>query len=252
MTESTPPPGSQPPPPPPGSVPPPPPPPGSGTPPPTPPPPGQPTTAADDYPTDIQIDFPDRELNRTTTFFRLFTVIPIAIILSAIGGAFYAYGGDGAGASGATAGGLLVLPTALMIIFREKYPRWWFDFNYQLLAFMNRVGAYFLLLSDRYPSTDTDQYVHLRLEYPNVDTDLNRFMPLVKWLLAIPHYVALFFLGIGVFFATVFAWFAILFTGRYPQDIFDFVVGYIRWYNRVVAYVAVLTTDKYPPFRLSP
>lgn len=244
MNDSTPPAGSGPPPPPPGS-PPPPPAPGAST----PPPPGPITAEA--YPLDLKIEFPDRELNRMTTFFRVFTVIPIAIILGLIAGS-YASGGYDSDAVTVTGGGLLVLPTALMIIFREKYPRWWFDFNVQLLAFMNRVGAYFLLLSDRYPSTDEEQYVKLTIDYPVVETELNRFMPLVKWLLVIPHYFALFFLGIGVFFATIYAWFAILFTGRYPQDIFDFVVGFIRWHNRVAAYAFLLTTDKYPPFRLSP
>lgn len=248
MTESTPPSGSEPPPPPPGSVPPPPPPPGQAAAPPPPPPPPGGTVTANDYPLDLQIDFPEGEQNRMTTFFRLFTVIPIAIVIGTIGGS---YSGEYAGYSG---GGLalLTVPVALMLIFREKYPRWWFEFNHQLLAFSNRVSAYFVLLSDKYPSTDEEQYVHLTLEYPNVDTELNRFMPLVKWLLAIPHYIALFFLGIGAFFATLYAWFAILFTGHYPRDVFDFMVGYIRWWNRVAAYAILLTTDRYPPFRLSP
>lgn len=247
MNDSTPPAGSEPPPPPPPGSTPPPPPPGGGEPP---PPTGSGPITADAYPADVQIEFPDRELNRTTTFFRAFTVIPIAIILSLVAGSYYSgYDSDVVVISG---GGILFAPTALMIVFREKYPRWWFDFNYQLISFMNRVGAYFLLLSDKYPSTDEEQYVKVTIDYPVVQTELNRFMPLVKWLLVIPHYVALFFLGIGVFFATIYAWFAILFTGRYPQDIFDFVVGFIRWENRVAAYALLLTTDKYPPFRLSP
>ena len=203
---------------------------------------------------DISIDFPDRELNKTTTFFRAFTVIPIAIILAAISGTFAA-GGWGGGdyyAEGAWGGGLLVLPTALMIIFREKYPRWWFDFNFQMLSLINRVSAYFMLMTDTYPSTDEEQYFHLKMEYPNVEADLNRFMPLIKWLLAIPHFIVLFFLVIGAFFATVYAWFAILFTGRYQADVFDLVVGIYRWANRVHAYAFLMVTDEYPPFRLSP
>lgn len=251
MTESTPPSGSEPPPPPPGSIPPPPPPAGQeAVPPPPPPPPGGGTVTANDYPMDLQIDFPEGEQNRLTTFFRLAMMIPIAIVIGSIGATWVA---TPRGAEYVSAGiSLLTVPVALMLIFREKYPRWWFDFNHQLLAFSNRVSAYFLLLSDKYPSTDEEQYVHVTLEYPNVDTELNRFMPLVKWLLVIPHIIALFFLGIGAFFATLYAWFAILFTGNYPRDIFDFVVGYMRWWNRVLAYAVLLTTDRYPPFRLSP
>ena len=247
--EATPP--TPPPPPPPGSAPPPPPPggeEGSGAPPPPPTPPPTFTAAPSEYPVDLQVDFPDRELNRVTTFFRLFTVIPIAIVLGLLQG--YTWSDEyNAAYWGA---GLIVAPTALMIIFREKYPRWWFDFNYQMISFITRVGIYLSLLDDRYPSTDEEQSVHIKLEYPEVQTELNRFMPLVKWLLAIPHYIVLFFLFIGAFAATVYAWFAILFTGRYPQDVFDFVVGVNRWTIRVEAYVFLLTTDEYPPFRLSP
>jgi len=139
-----------------------------------------------------------------------------------------------------------------MILFRQKYPRWWFDWNRELLRFSNRVGAYVLLLDDRYPSTDEEQYVRLELDYPVVASDLNRWLPLVKWLLAIPHYVVLLLLDIGVFFAVIGAWFAILVTGRYPRGIFGFVVGVMRWHNRVGAYAFVLITDRYPPFRLAP
>lgn len=227
--------------------PPPPPPPGSAPPPPPPPPPTF-AAAPSEYPADLQIDYPDRELNRLTTFFRIFTVIPIAIVLSAL--EHVNWSSDYSGAYWAS--GIIVVPTALMIIFREKYPRWWFDFNLELTKFTNRVGAYLFLLNDQYPSTDEEQTVHIRLDYPEVKTELNRFMPLIKWLLAIPHYFVLFFLGIGAFAATVFAWFAILFTGRYPEDVFDFVVGVGRWGLRVSAYVFLLTTDEYPPFRLSP
>jgi hypothetical protein len=197
----------------------------------------------------VSIEYQDRELNRTTTFFRVFTVIPIAIIVTLLSGASAKYG-DSTAAVGA-AGAIISFPTALMIIFREKYPRWWFDFNKQMTAFLLRVAAYFLLIEDRYPSTDEPQGVDLTLEYPNVTGELNRFMPLIKWLLAIPHYIVLFFLSIGVLFATIFAWFAILFTGRYPKDIFEFVEGVLRWHTRVSGYVVLLVTDEYPPFRLS-
>jgi hypothetical protein len=139
-----------------------------------------------------------------------------------------------------------------MILFRQKYPRWWFDFNLQLTRFSTRVWSYLSLMSDRYPSTDEEQWVHLDLVYPNVKQDLNRWLPLVKWLLAIPHYVVLLFLGIASVFAVIFAWFAILFTGRYPRGIFDYVEGFMRWGLRVEAYALLLITDDYPPFRLRP
>ena len=152
----------------------------------------------------------------------------------------------------ASGAGLLVLPPLLMIVFRQKYPRWWFDFNRELLRFTNRVYAYGALLSDTYPSTDEQQYVRLELEYPDAKEGLNRWLPLVKWLLAIPHYIVLFFLFIGALFAVIAAWFAILFTGRYPRGLFDFVLGVLRWTNRVVGYAFILVTDEYPPFRLAP
>jgi hypothetical protein len=149
------------------------------------------------------------------------------------------------------AGGILFLGPLLMILFRQKYPRWWFDWNLQLMRFQARVSAYLALMSDVYPSTDDEQYVHLDFPYPNANQDLNRWLPLVKWLLAIPHYIVLFFLGIGALVAVIIAWFAILFTGRFPQGLFHFVEGVFRWSNRVLAYAIVLVTDRYPPFSLS-
>ena len=139
-----------------------------------------------------------------------------------------------------------------MIVFRQKYPRWWFDWNRELLRFINRVGVYVALMDDRYPATDEQQSVTLELPYPDVERDLNRWLPLVKWFLAIPHYVVLFFLWIGAVVSIVVAWFAILFTGRYPRGLFDYLVGVGRWENRVVAYAFLMLTDQYPPFRLSP
>jgi hypothetical protein len=201
------------------------------------------------YPLTYSVDYPDRELNRLTTFFRIFTIIPIAIVLGTVAHASYG-GWNDQGTTYAAAGGLLVAGPLLMILFRKKYPRWWFDWNRELLRFTNRVAIYLALLNDQYPSTDEQQSLHLEIDYPNVETELGRGMPLVKWLLAIPHYVVLFFLSIGAFFAVIFAWFAILFTGRYPRSIFDFVVGVARWHNRVTAYALILVTDKYPPFSL--
>ncbi len=139
-----------------------------------------------------------------------------------------------------------------MILVRQKYPRWWFDWNLQLLRFANRVGIYLALMDDRYPSTEEQQAVHLNFAYPDARQQLNRWLPLVKWFLAIPHYVALFFIYLGAIFVVIGAWFAILFTGRYPRGFFNYVEGVIRWHNRVVGYAFILVTDQYPPFRLRP
>jgi hypothetical protein len=208
----------------------------------------------DAYPVRFSVDYPDRDLDRLTSALRIFTVIPIAIVLGTIGGYSASWAnGTGATTTIAVGGtGLLVLPPALMIIFRQKYPRWWFDWNQQLLRFANRVGAYLALMDDRYPSTDEEQAVHLDFPYPDARLGLNRWLPIVKWLLAIPHYVVLFFLDIGAFFAAIGAWFAIVFTGRYPRGLFDYIEGVIRWHNRVVGYAFILVTDEYPPFRLGP
>jgi hypothetical protein len=207
----------------------------------------------DAYPVGFSVDYPDRELNRLTTALRIFTVIPIAIVLGTIGGFTGDWGSDTDRATVAIGGtGLLFLPPLLMIVFRQKYPRWWFDWNLQLLRFINRVGVYVALMDDRYPSTDEEQAVRLNVRYPDARQTLNRWLPLVKWLLAIPHYVVLAFLYIGVVLAVIAAWFAIVFTGRYPHSIFDYVEGVVRWHNRVVAYAFILVTDEYPPFRLRP
>jgi hypothetical protein len=205
------------------------------------------------YPVTFSVDYPDRDLNRLTTAFRIVVAIPILIILGLLTGESVRYvttaNGTHETATAATGGGLLFLPLVLMIVFRQKYPRWWFDWNLQLLRFSNRVSAYLALLDDHYPSTDEEQAVHLDLPYPDA-RQLNRWLPLVKWLLAIPHFIVLFFLAIGALVAVIIAWFAILFTGRYPRGLFDFVVGVIRWSNRVTGYALVLVTDVYPPFRL--
>jgi hypothetical protein len=208
------------------------------------------------YPISLSIDYPDRKLDRLTSFFRPIMLIPIFIILSLISGAGYDWSGYGwSGAqgwsyAGATAG-LLFLPLILMLLFRRKYPKWWFDWNVALTKFSTRIAAYSALLRDEYPSTDEDQAVHIDIPYPDAQKDIRRGMPLVKWFLAIPHYIVLACLFIAVIVVVVITWFAILFTGRYPRGLFYFVVGVFRWALRVDAYAFLLTTDLYPPFRLS-
>jgi hypothetical protein len=208
----------------------------------------------DTYPASFDIDY-EEERDRLSSFFRILWSVPIVVILVLL----TASGGDAAmneagkdvSESGGGIGAGLLAATALMILFRQKYPRWWYDFALELNRFSTRVGAYLFLLTDRYPSTTDAQSVHLKIDYPaNVERDLNRWLPLVKWLLALPHYIVLILLMIPAAFGTVIAWFAILFTGKYPKGIFDFMVGLGRWGNRVNAYAFMLTTDKYPPFSL--
>ena len=207
----------------------------------------------DDHPVSFSVEYPDRPLNRLTTAFRIFTVIPIAILLGTIMGYQGSYSAGDAGGSWAVGGtGLLFIPPLLMILFRRKYPRWWFDWNLELQRFINRVAIYFALLDDRYPSTDDQQAVRLDYPYPDAQQDLNRWLPLVKWFLAIPHYLVLIVLYIGALFVIIAAWFAILFTGRHPRGLFDYLVGVGRWHNRVVGYAFTLVTDRYPPFQMAP
>ena len=213
--------------------------------PPPPPPPA--------YPVNLSVEYPDRPLDRLSTAFRIFVAIPIMIVLGAVSGTTWSfYSSSGTVHVLAGAGGLLFLGPLLMILFRQKYPRWWFDWNLELQRFTNRVLVYVLLMDDRYPSTDQEQGLRLDYVYPDVPRELNRFLPLVKWLLVIPHFIVLAFLWIAVFFVVIVAWFAILFTGRYPRGIFDFVEGVVRWGQRVVAYAFTLVTDRYPPFSLRP
>ena len=204
------------------------------------------------YPVRFSVDYPDRALNRTTTAFRTLAAIPIFTVLAAVSGGTWQWSHE----SGSTpvalgAGGLLFFGPLLMILFRRKYPRWWFDFNLEFQRFANRAWVYLALMDDRYPSTTDHQSVHLDYAYPDATRDLNRWLPLVKWFLAIPHYIVLLVLDIVAVFGVIVAWVAILFTGRYPRAIFDFVAGVIRWNNRVIGYAFTLVTDRYPPFSLS-
>ncbi len=202
------------------------------------------------YPVQFSVDFPERPLNRLSTAFRLLVAIPIIVVLTMLTGESFRSGDHSTTNSIVIGGAAVFVPLVLMLVFRQKYPRWWFDWNLNLMRFSNRVSAYLALLDDRYPSTDEEQSVHLDFPYPDA-RQMNRLLPLVKWFLAIPHYVVLFFLGIGALGAIVIAWFAILFTGTYPRSLFDYVVGWLRWSNRVNGYAFTLITDQYPPFSLS-
>jgi hypothetical protein len=236
------------------------PPPTAGPPPPpppptSPPPPSRaPTSTQPPYPARLEVDYPE-QLDRVTTAFRIILIIPIAIILGILTDngttSFESSDGEWVTTTGTSIVGALFMVTLLMILFRQRYPRWWFDFARELSRFSARVTAYFALLTDEYPSTVEEQRVHLEFDYPaDVERDLNRWLPLVKWFLAIPHFIILFFLWIAAFFVVIVAWFAILFTGRYPRGMFDFVVGVGRWSLRVYAYAILLITDRYPPFAL--
>jgi Domain of unknown function (DUF4389) len=207
------------------------------------------------YPARLEVDYPEQH-NRVTTLFRVFLILPIVIVITVLTDGFARTVHDNNGGSASTTGGGitagLFVATVLMILFRQRYPRWWFDFALELTRFGARVCAYLVLLTDTYPSTVEEQSVHLDVDYPDVEHDLNRWLPLVKWFLAIPHFIVLAFLSIGAFFAVVVAWFAILFTGRYPQGLFNYVVGVGRWWLRVQAYALLLVTDRYPSFSLAP
>lgn len=211
------------------------------------------------YPATLEIDYQDK-LSRVTTFFRIILIIPILIVLGLLTSGAEGLGGTiqmgGETFSTTTNAGLgilgsLFIVTILLMLFRHKYPKWWFDFNVALHRFSWRITSYFLVITDRYPSTDEDQNVHLDVPYPDAKNELNRFLPLVKWLLAIPHYIVLFFLYLAAFIVLIIGWFAVLITGRYPRGLFNFQVGVLRWSWRVQAYAFVLATDKYPPFSLT-
>ena len=201
------------------------------------------------YPVSLTVEYPEQPRNRVSVFFRIFAAIPIGIILALLIGSGWSSEQTRRGVEYATAG-FAVAPTLLMILFRQKYPRWWFDWNLNLNRFLFRVSAYLGLLCDEYPSTDEEQSVHLEVVYPDAKTELNRWLPLVKWFLVIPHIIVLCFVDIAAYICVIIAWFAILFTGRYPRPLFDFVVGVIRWQARVVWYAVLFATDKYPPFSI--
>ena len=204
-----------------------------------------------DYPVQLSVDYQGAR-NRLSVLLRIILAIPILVVGAFIGGYFDTGSPElNEAMLPISAGGVLFIGPLLMIVFRKKYPRWWFDWNLELSRFTLRVSAFLLVLRDEYPSTDEEQSAHLQIEYPNAETDLNRILPIFKWLLAIPHFIILAVLWILVIPVTILAWLLILVTGQYPQAMFEFVVGVLRWSNRVGAYAFLLTTDRYPPFRLS-
>ena len=212
-----------------------------------------------DYRLNFDVEYPDH-LGRLSTAFRIVLAAPILALVAILAGADRFSGWSTSwGVEPWTvtvpdvsyAGGLLVLAPLLMIVTRRKYPRWWFDWNVGLLSLQSRVAAYLYLLRDEYPSTDDAQAVHLTVQYPDARQQLNRWMPLVKWLLAAPHYAVLLVLDLASIGAVVIAWFSILFSGRYPRALFEFNVGVLRWNYRAIAYAFLLATDEYPPFRLA-
>ena len=209
------------------------------------------TVSSSDYPARLDVEYPEGGLSRASTFFRAILAIPIVVISSFVAGTIASSWPSPVTnvAAALTAGGLFG-PTLLMLLFRRKYPRWWFDWNLELTRFTARVNAYLALMRDEYPSTDEEQAVRLELDYPDASRDLNRWLPLVKWFLAIPHYIVLAVLAVAAFICEIIAWFAILFTGRYPRGLFNFVLGVYRWGLRVGAYMWLLITDRYPPFSL--
>ncbi len=202
------------------------------------------------HPVRFSVDYPNRPLDRVTTFFRLIVALPILILLGAVSSGAGDWSSDNV-ASAAGVAGVLFFAPLLMIVVRQKYPRWWFDWNLELQRFSNRVTAYLALMDDRYPSTDDQQSVHLDYAYPDARRDLNRWLPLVKWFLAIPHFIILVVLNVAAVVVVVVAWVAILVSGRYPRGPFAFVEGVFRWNNRVIGYALTLVTDTYPPFRLA-
>ena len=206
-------------------------------------------TDNDNYPVDIKIDHPETS-SRLTVFFRIILAVPVMILLGLLAGSSQNPQSGEAAKAAYYCAGFVIIPTVLMILFRKKYPKWWFDWNLELLKFSLRVFSYMIFLTNKYPSTDEEQDVHVEIAYPDVQNDLQRGMPLVKWFLAIPHYIILGFLVAASVIVSILAWFAVIFTAKYPSGLHDFVVGVIRWGIRVNAYAFLLVTDKYPPFSL--
>jgi len=191
---------------------------------------------------ETQIDVTLTERNRVTALFRLILVVPMAIFVASFAPAW-------SNNTDSWSVGLLVFPVALTLVFRQVYPSYLLTFNEALLSLQTRVDAYVLLLTDEYPSIEENDVVSVT--FPEVDAKaLSRWLPLIKWFIAIPLYL----LGVAYIiyaaFLTLFAWFSILFTGNFPEFCAEGIVGVIAYWNRVVGYALVLVTDEYPTFSL--
>ena len=191
------------------------------------------------YPADVELVAP-LEIARWRPLVHWLLAIPHFVVL-------YVYG---------LALGVVTFLAFFAILFTGNIPRSMFDFMVGVYRYQWRVGSYLYFMRESYPSfgiesgaidqgTDPARLSVLPAER------LSRLLPFVKWLLALPHYIVLFFLSLGAFFVWGIAAFAVLLTGRWPAGMRDFLVGVTRWSTRVNAYVSLLT-DRYPPFRLAP
>ena len=193
---------------------------------------------------ETQIDVTLTERNRLTAFFRIILVVPAFIFVASFSPTS-AFSDDAM----SIYAGLLALPAALAIIVRQVYPSYVLAFNDALLSLQTRVDAYLLLLTDEYPSIEENDVVSVT--FPEVDAkQLNRWLPLVKWLLAVPLYLVGIVYVIYAAILTVIAWFSVLFTGNYPEFCAEGVVGTIAYWNRVAGYALLLVTDEYQTFSL--
>jgi hypothetical protein len=195
---------------------------------------------------ETQIDVTLTERNRVTALFRIILVVPMAIFLAA----FTPSVADlESGDLNSLYAGFFALPVGLAIVFRQVYPSYLLAFNEALLSLQTRVNAYVVLLTDEYPSIEENDVVSVT--FPEVDAKaLNRWLPLIKWLLAIPLYLVGIVYIVYAAFLTLFAWISILFSGNFPEFCAEGIVGVIAYWNRVVGYALILVTDEYPTFSL--
>ena len=191
----------------------------------------------------IQVELEDR--NRLTAFFRLIIVLPVAIYFSAF--AIESIASDNWSYS---LGGLIIVPTLLALVFRGIYPSYALPFNHALISLGTRINAFVLLLTDDYPSIEENDIVKITFPEVGNGAQLSRVKPLFKWFLAIPLYLMGIIYLIYGFFLTAFAWFSILFSGKYPVWCADAMVGILAFGNRVYGYAFILVTDEYPSFSL--
>lgn len=193
---------------------------------------------------ETQIDVTLTERNRMSALFRIILVVPMAIFVAS-----FAPTDLSTSNSNYLSVGFLILPTALAIVVRQIYPTYLLAFNEALLSLQTRVDAYLLLLTDEYPSIEENDVVSVT--FPEVDAKaLNRWLPLIKWFLAIPLYVVGVFYIVYLSLLTIAGWFSVLFTGNYPEKCAEGVVGTIAYWNRVIGYAFLMLTDEYPSFSL--